>query len=122
VAGQHAWAEKHRQGVDKERALQLLLRYGTRATTILDLISARGEKKLASNSEFSDTEIEYLLTQEQVCKVEDITHRRTNLAFTGEATPQLVQELTLISSRIQNSKAGSSEDYVQQKAVKAGGR
>jgi len=122
VAGQHAWAEKHRRGVDKERTLQLLLRYGTRATTILDLISARGEKKLASNSEFSDTEIEYLLTQEQVCKVEDITHRRTNLAFTGEATPQLVQELTLISSRIQNSKVGSSEDYVQQKAVKAGGR
>ena len=122
MAGQHAWAEKHRQGVDKERALQLLLRYGTRATTILDLISARGEKKLASNSEFSDTEIEYLVTHEQVCKVEDITHRRTNLAFTGEANPQLLEELKVISSRVQMSKEATSGEFVQQRAVKAGGR
>jgi glycerol-3-phosphate dehydrogenase len=122
LAAQHAWVEKHRQSVGKERALQLLLRYGTRATAILNLISAKGEKKLASHSEFSDTEIEYLLSYEQVCKVEDITHRRTNLAFTGEATPQLLEELAAISSRVQSSKESSLGDFVQQKAVKAGGR
>ncbi len=120
--GQLAWAEQHRQTVPTERALQLLLRYGTRATTVLSMIAAKGEKRLSSHPEFTDTEIEYLIEREQVCQVEDIVQRRTNLAFTGEASPQLIKELEEISHRFQSWGEGQSEGFIQQKAMKAGGR
>lgn len=120
--GQLAWVEQHRQGVPTERALQLLLRYGTRATTVLSMIAAKGEKRLSSHPEFTDTEIGYLIEREHVCQVEDIVQRRTNLAFTGEASPNLLKEIEEIRQGFQFWGEGQSEGLVQQKSMKAGGR
>ena len=119
---QLAWAENNHLGVGKDRALQLLLRYGTRATEILRLVAAKGEKRLKSHEGFTDTEIEYLITHEQVCKVEDIVQRRTNLAFTGEASPELVQELEAINARSSVSVGSQFDDSVPRSKIKAGGR
>jgi glycerol-3-phosphate dehydrogenase len=119
---QLAWAENNHLGVGKDRALQLLLRYGTRATEILRLVAAKGEKRLKSHEGFTDTEIEYLITHEQVCKVEDIVQRRTNLAFTGEASPELVQELEAINARTGVSVGSQFDDSVPRSKIKAGGR
>ena len=106
------WTEVNGKGIETQRALQLLLRYGTRATEFIREIAANGETRLASNPDYSDTEIRYLITSEQVSTVEDILHRRTNLAFSGEVTNSLVTELEQILAK---SKSGdnSSNPKVQ---------
>ena len=106
------WTEVNGKGIGTQRALQLLLRYGTRATEFIREIAANGETRLASNPDYSDTEIRYLITSEQVSTVEDILHRRTNLAFSGEVTNSLVTELEHILAK---SKSGdnSSNPKVQ---------
>ena len=98
------WAEANARGIGIERALQLLLRYGTRATEFIAEIAANGETKLSSNPDYSDTEIQYLITSEQVSTLEDIIHRRTNLAISGEVTDPLITELEQILTKSQDSE------------------
>lgn len=102
------WTEVNGKGIGTQRALQLLLRYGTRATEFIREIAANGETRLASNPDYSDTEIRYLITSEQVSTVEDIFHRRTNLAFSGEVTNSLVTELEQILAK---SKSGDKTTH-----------
>ena len=102
------WTEVNGKGIGTQRALQLLLRYGTRATEFIREIAANGETRLASNPDYSDTEIRYLITSEQVSTVEDILHRRTNLAFSGEVTNSLVTELEQILAK---SKSGDKSTH-----------
>ena len=102
------WTEVNGKGIETQRALQLLLRYGTRATEFIREIAANGETRLASNPDYSDTEIRYLITSEQVSTVEDILHRRTNLAFSGEVTNSLVTELEQILAK---SKSGDKSTH-----------
>lgn len=102
------WTEVNGKGIGTQRALQLLLRYGTRATEFIREIAANGETRLASNPDYSDTEIRYLITSEQVSTVEDILHRRTNLAFSGEVTNSLVTELEQILAK---SKSGDKTTH-----------
>ncbi len=102
--GQLSWAETHGKSIGTDRALQLLLRYGTRATEFIRVIAARGEKKLSSNPDYSDTEIQFLIESEQVSRVEDIVHRRTNLAFSGDVTDSLVKELEEILAKSQSGE------------------
>ena len=106
------WATSYGNSIGTDRALQLLLRYGTRAQEFIHEIAANGETKLSSNPDYSDTEIHYLITSEQVSRVDDIVHRRTNLAFSGEVTDSLVTELEQI---LTNSQLGdnSSNPKVQ---------
>lgn len=110
LEAQLRWAENHGKAVGTDRALQLLLRYGTRALEFIDAIAQKGEKKLQSNSEYSDTEIQVLIAKEQVARVEDIVHRRTNLAFSGEVSDALLQELeTILTQSHAKAKAAAAE-------------
>lgn len=110
LEAQLRWAENHGKAVGTDRALQLLLRYGTRALEFIDAIAQKGEKKLQSNSEYSDTEIQVLIAKEQVARVEDIVHRRTNLAFSGEVSDALLQELeTILTQSHAKAKADAAE-------------
>ncbi len=102
--GQLSWAETHGKSIGTDRALQLLLRYGTRATEFIRVIAARGEKKLSSNPDYTDTEIQFLIESEQVSRVEDIVHRRSNLAFSGDVTDSLVKELEEILAKSQSGE------------------
>jgi glycerol-3-phosphate dehydrogenase len=110
LEAQLRWAENHGKAVGTDRALQLLLRYGTRALEFIDAIAQKGEKNLQSNSEYSDTEIQVLIAKEQVARVEDIVHRRTNLAFSGEVSDALLQELeTILTQSHAKAKAAAAE-------------
>jgi glycerol-3-phosphate dehydrogenase len=102
------WATSYGKSIGTDRALQLLLRYGTRAQEFIHEIAANGETKLSSNPDYSDTEIHYLITSEQVSKVDDIVHRRTNLAFSGEVTDSLVTELEQILTKSQSGDNSSN--------------
>ena len=102
------WATSYGKSIGTERALQLLLRYGTRATAFIHEIAAKGETKLSSNPEYTDTEILFLIENEQVSRVEDLIHRRTNLAFSGDVTDSLVKELEQILTK---SQAGENSEF-----------
>ena len=102
------WATSYGKSIGTDRALQLLLRYGTRAQEFIHEIAANGETKFSSNPDYSDTEIHYLITSEQVSKVDDIVHRRTNLAFSGEVTDSLVTELEQILTKSQSGDNSSN--------------
>jgi len=94
------WAQSHGYAVGQERALQLLTRYGTRATAIIDFIGSFPEKMLTHSPTFSDKEIEFLVKNESVYRLEDLVHRRTNLAFTGSMNTAVLKELAEIVASV----------------------
>lgn len=107
-AGQKAWAESHGKAVGEQRALQLLLRYGTRAKKIIDFVGSAPEKMLVHSPSFSDKELEFLVKNESVYRLEDVVHRRTNLAFTGAMNAAVLQELAAIVAKVLEWDASTS--------------
>lgn len=96
---QKQWAEAHGEYVGSARALQLLLRYGTRAKAIIEFIGEAKETMLKHSPTFSDREIEFLVKNESVYHLDDLVHRRTNLAFTGSTSAGLLEELASIMQK-----------------------
>ena len=99
-SAQREWASLHGQKVGTERALELLLRYGTRAEALIEHISSSSETRLKHAPSFSDAEIEFLVKNEDVYRLEDLVNRRTNLAFTGSMSTALLQELASIMAKV----------------------
>jgi glycerol-3-phosphate dehydrogenase len=95
-----AWAAANRGSVSEARALELLLRYGTRAKAIIDSFGSASEKMLANAPTFSDLEVEFLVKNEAVYRLEDLVNRRTDLAFTGAMSTPLLQELAAIVAKV----------------------
>lgn len=111
-ADQKAWAKSHGAAVGQERALQLLLRYGTRAETVIDFIGTAPEKMLVHSPTFSDREIEFLVKNESVYRLEDLVHRRTNLAFTGSMNTAVLKEMAEIVSKVLHWDSSTSSAEV----------
>jgi glycerol-3-phosphate dehydrogenase len=111
-ADQKAWANSHGQAVGQERALQLLLRYGTRAKAVIDFIGSAPEKMLVHSPTFSDREIEFLVKNESVYRLEDLVHRRTNLAFTGSMNTAVLKEMAEIVSKVLHWDSSTSSAEV----------
>ncbi|MCF8528837.1 MAG: glycerol-3-phosphate dehydrogenase/oxidase [Aquiluna sp.] len=88
------WAEQNGAGLDVERTIQLLNRYGTLATKVIAYIQDNKlDTALIHTPAYSKTEIEFLVENEFVLHLSDIVHRRTSLAFTGEVNRQMLVEL-----------------------------
>ena len=87
------WTVTHGDEVGTERAAQLLARYGTRATEVIDYLVDHGDAPLVNNDEYSSTEIDYLVRSEAVVHLVDLLLRRTHLAFRGGITAALLKEL-----------------------------
>ena len=75
------------------RAEALLQRYGTRATEVIDYISEHGDVMLESTSEYTRTELDFLVADESVVHLDDVFLRRTSLAFTGSITSAVLEEV-----------------------------
>ena len=117
---QQRWAEDHRGSVSNERALQLLLRYGTRAKAVLEYIAAKPETMLKHSSGFSDSEIQFVVKNESVYRLEDLVKRRTNLAFTGAISKSSLQELASILQKPLGWDASKSSSEVSGIDIEAG--
>lgn len=117
---QQRWAENHRGSASNERALQLLLRYGTRAKAVLEYIATKPETMLTHSSGFSDSEIEFVVKNESVYRLEDLVKRRTNLAFTGSISNSSLQELASILQKPLGWDAGKSSSEVSGVHIEAG--
>lgn len=108
-AARRVWLASHADEVGTERAEQLLGRYGTRASEVIDAITSSGDVALASTTEYSRTEIEHLVRTESVVHLDDVLLRRTSLAFTGSVTIELLDELAGVLARVLGWDDGQRE-------------
>lgn len=92
-----SWLNTHSGDVGKERAQQLLDRYGTGAESLIAKIAEQGETILPGG-EYSDSEIQHLVETESVSQLSDLVFRRTNIGFVGEFEKGLVEGLASISA------------------------
>ncbi|BDZ53819.1 glycerol-3-phosphate dehydrogenase/oxidase [Agromyces marinus] len=92
-AARLVWVVGHGDGVGRERAEQLLERYGTRAERIIEAIEDAAETPLVGAPAHSREEIAWLAANERVVHLVDVVLRRTDLAFTGTVTAALLDEL-----------------------------
>ncbi|TXN28296.1 glycerol-3-phosphate dehydrogenase/oxidase [Lacisediminihabitans profunda] len=95
-ADRDAWVADNSAGLPRQRVLQLLERYGTRAAAVIDAISRSDDRALDSTPLYSTAEIDYLVDHESVVHLDDVLLRRTDIAFLGTVTAQIVDELAAI--------------------------
>jgi glycerol-3-phosphate dehydrogenase len=94
------WLNQWTSSVAPERVDQLLSRYGTLATRLLDGPLQRGEAFLESTPDYSVEEISYLITQSHAVHLIDLLLRRTSLAMEGRVTPELLTEWANIMASV----------------------
>lgn len=94
------WVARYGADVGTERASQLLHRYGTKATFVIDAIAGSDDDdtRLASSTEYSRAEIDYLVRTEHVVHLSDVFLRRTSIAFVGGISGALVREIGEITA------------------------
>ncbi len=92
----NAWIHAHATDVNRSRVAQLLTRYGTRATDVIAAISAGVDAPLTTTDLYTTAELGYLARSESVVHLDDVLLRRTDLAFTGAVTSELVEEFATV--------------------------
>lgn len=90
------WVSAHATGLDQERALELLKRYGTVAAEIIGLMAHDSDHALEHTADYSVEEIRAVVNREQVHTLSDLVFRRTTLGFTGRISPRSLAELAHI--------------------------
>lgn len=88
-----AWIAKHRGNLPASRVATLLERYGTIASEVIDFLHLHGDTALSDVAGYSEQEIVWIVRNEWVESLQDLTHRRTQLAFTGGLTPEGLGQL-----------------------------
>ena len=71
----------------------LLERYGTRAAEVVDVLTDGPVEPLESDPSLTRAEVAYFAQHEQAVHLVDVVLRRTNLAFVGGVTIDLLDEL-----------------------------
>jgi glycerol-3-phosphate dehydrogenase len=114
-----AWVTAHAESVSATRAEQLLVRYGTRAASVIDAIAAAtDDSPLVSAPTYSTAEIDFILDTEWVVRLEDLVLRRTDLAFIGELTVGIVEEFAdLMAARLGWSAARRADEITATEQV-----
>ncbi|MFS0867825.1 glycerol-3-phosphate dehydrogenase/oxidase [Microbacterium sp. 179-B 1A2 NHS] len=91
------WVAEHLADVDREQAVRMLHRYGTHATAVAAALREDADDApLASLPRYTSGELRYMARAEAVVHLEDVLLRRTSIAFRGEATPAVVEEIAEI--------------------------
>ena len=96
-----------------ERLRELFERYGTRAESIATYISRDNDRALRRNAGFSRREIEYILGQEKVERLDDLLLRRTLIAMLGDLSLDLLHELADICTDTLGWSAECKEAEIQ---------
>ncbi len=87
------WIKSHRDGLDASVVEGLLERYGTRAAEVVDVLVDGPVEPLESDPGLTRAEVAYFAEREQAVHLVDVVLRRTNLAFVGGVTIDLLDEL-----------------------------
>ncbi|PPL19555.1 glycerol-3-phosphate dehydrogenase/oxidase [Microterricola pindariensis] len=102
-AARQVWLTSHGEELGRERAAQLLARYGTRAEPLIAELLADEETQdapLTGAADYSRREIAYLVATEQPVHLQDLVLRRTSLAFVGALSTSLLEELAGIMAEV----------------------
>jgi glycerol-3-phosphate dehydrogenase len=83
-------------GLGELQPKKLFDRYGTRAMEVARYLKAAPDAPLQSRSDWSRREVEFLIEREKAVHVDDILLRRSTLAWLGEVTRPLVEEMAEI--------------------------
>ena len=75
---------------------RLFERYGTRSLEVAKYIKATQDALLKSNPNWSRREVEFLIEREKAVHVDDLLLRRSTLAWLGEASRGLIEEMAAI--------------------------
>jgi len=89
----NAWIHSHAVGVTRSRVAQLLARYGTRATEVIAAIKAGDDSSLSTTALYTTAELHHLVRRESVVHLDDVLLRRTDVAFTGAVTGEMIEEI-----------------------------
>lgn len=81
------------EGIGTEQVDRLLNRYGTRATSVIDVLSGQPSTPLTTDPQLTRAEIAYFATHEDAVHLADVVLRRTNLAFVGGVTHDMLAEI-----------------------------
>ncbi|WIE55323.1 glycerol-3-phosphate dehydrogenase/oxidase [Curtobacterium sp. MCBD17_003] len=87
------WVQTHRDGLDPAAVDRLLTRYGTRATEVIDVLLDQPVVPLETDPELTTAEVAFFAEREHAVHLSDVVLRRTNLAFVGGVTIELLTEL-----------------------------
>ena len=109
-----AWVSANAASLPRERVLQLLERYGTRATAVIDAITRSDDRALESTDLYSSAEIGYLVDHESVVHLDDVLLRRTDISFLGQVTAEIVDEIAvLVAARLGWDAAQRSDEVAR---------
>ncbi|MFJ2369657.1 FAD-dependent oxidoreductase [Microbacterium sp. NPDC087665] len=86
-----AWIQENLPGAG-DRAQKLLTRYGTRAAQVWEYVEQGTDAPLAGG-DLSTRELEWMVQNELVARLQDVVLRRTSIAFTGNADAQVLDEI-----------------------------
>jgi glycerol-3-phosphate dehydrogenase len=89
----NAWIHAHATGVTRSRVAELLTRYGTRATDVIAAIASGKDAALRTTELLTTAELDYLVRSESVVHLNDVLLRRTDLAFIGAVTSEMIEEI-----------------------------
>lgn len=89
------WLDEHGKHttVERDRWEILLDRYGTRAATIAEFMSAGDDAPLAHKADYTRREIVYLAENEQIAHLDDLLLRRSLLGMLGFVNAALLEEI-----------------------------
>ena len=101
-AAQERWLSELQQKthLPEDRVRLLFERYGTRAETIAMYIREEDDSPLVHQPDYTRREIMFLATQEKVVHLDDLILRRSLLAMLGQASRDLLVELSQIIAPI----------------------
>ncbi|MDJ0324383.1 glycerol-3-phosphate dehydrogenase/oxidase [Cryobacterium sp. PH31-AA6] len=111
-AAHQVWITAHGDEVGAPRAATLLTRYGTRAADVIGWLTEEADAPLANHTDYSRREIEYLAATESVMHLVDLVLRRTSLAFRGELSLPLLDELAAVLAPVLGWDAATRENEV----------
>ncbi|KQO60384.1 glycerol-3-phosphate dehydrogenase/oxidase [Curtobacterium sp. Leaf261] len=94
-----SWVRSHADGLDEVTVDRLLSRYGTRATDVIDVLLDQAVTPLESDAELTTAEVAFFAEREHAVHLTDVVLRRTNLAFVGGVTIELLTELADVLGR-----------------------
>lgn len=86
-------------GVSRQRAADLLGRYGTQAKPLADCLAADGDAPLPMLPGYSAAELRYLCRETGVVHLDDLVMRRTLLAISGLVTDAVLAEVAKIAAQ-----------------------
>lgn len=86
------WCSQFGGPLSEGRKRELLKRYGTLASRLIEATVEEGECALATTPDYSVQEVEYLVTQSQAVHLVDLMLRRTSLAISGRVTNEVLDE------------------------------